>query len=157
MKDFNEHVESVEQEDVPHLEEPVIIQPKIIPPRVLLEILIYGAFEPGTDAKDSETYKKALELQQQIEALRGKDKFRVRILWKTVEGETPINYDQAEELKEWLIENSSCKYYHMIPYVAQPNYKTFAPGYVKDLLKEIKNFEKSLTSFKESGLQLKKK
>lgn len=156
MKEENENVETVTAEVIEN-EQPVVIQPKITPPRVLLEILIYGAFEPGTDAKDSETYKKALELQQQIEGLRGKDKFRVRILWKTVEGETPINYDQAEELKEWLIENSSSKYYHMIPYVVQPNYKLFARGYVKDLLKEIKNFEKALTKFKESGLQIKKK
>ena len=150
-------VQKVEQEDVPNQEQTVLIQPKVIAPRVLLEILVYGAFEPGTDPKYSETYKKALELQKQIDDLRGKDKYRVRILWKTIEGITPINYDQAEELKEWLIENSSCKYYHFIPYVIQPNYKLFALDYVKDLLKEIKNFEKSLVKFKESQIELKRK
>jgi hypothetical protein len=150
-------VQKVEQEDVPNQEQTVLIQPKVIAPRVLLEILVYGAFESGTNPKDSETYKKALELQKQIDDLRGKDKYRVRILWKTIEGITPINYDQAEELKEWLIENSSCKYYHFIPYVIQPNYKLFALDYVKDLLKEIKNFEKSLAKFKESQIELKRK
>lgn len=150
-------VQTVEQEDVPNQEQPVLIHPKVIAPRVLLEILVYGAFEPGTDPKESEAYKKALELQTQIDALRGKDKFRVRILWKTTESLTPLNYDQAEELKEWLIENSSCKYYHFIPYVIRNNYKLIAPGYVKDLLNEIKNFEKALGKFKEAQIELKRK
>jgi hypothetical protein len=150
-------VQTVEQEDVPNQEQPVLIHPKVIAPRVLLEILVYGSFEPNTDPKESEAYKKALELQNQIDGLRGKDKFRVRILWKTTETAAPLTYDQAEELKEWLIENASCKYYHFIPYVIRNNYKLIAPGYVKDLLNEIKNFEKSLVKFKESQIELKRK
>jgi hypothetical protein len=157
MKSENEHVEMVESEDVANQEQPVIIQPKIIPPRVLLEILVFGTFEPNSDPKESETYKKALELQNQINTLRGKDKLRVRILWKTFESSAPLTYDQAEELKEWLIENASCKYYHFIPYVIRTNYKLIAPGYVKDLLKEIKNFEKAIVKFKESKIELKRK
>lgn len=151
MKEENENVETVTAEVIEN-EKPVFIQPKIIPPRVLLEILVYGAFETGTDAKDSDAYKKALELQEQIEALRGKDKFRVRILWKTTECQAPLNHDQSEELKEWLIENSSCKYY-----LFAPDYLFINAHFIKDSLNEIKNFEKALDKFKQSGLQLKKK
>ena len=152
MQKENENVEMVEQEDVPQQEQPVIIQPTITPPRVLLEILIFGAFEPGTDVKDSEAYKKALELQEQIDTLRGKDKFRVRIFWKALETQFPMSYDQNEELKEWLVENSSCKYY-----LFAPDYLFIDANFIKDNLAEIKNFEKALTKFKQSEIQLKKK
>lgn len=151
MKNENENVEIVDAEVVEN-EQQVFIQPKIIPPRVLLEILVYGAFETGTDAKDSDAYKKALELQEQIEALRGKDKFRVRILWKTIEGKLPISHDQNEELKEWLIENSSCKYY-----LFAPDYLFINAHFIKDSLNEIKKFEKAIEKFKSSKIAIKKK
>ena len=147
MKNLNENVESVEQEDVPQQEEPIIIQPKIIPPRVLLEILVYGEYKKGTEPKDSETYKNALELQKQIDALRGKNKFHVRILWKIIEGE--MTHKQEDELQEWLVENSSCKYYIWAPMIAEPNF-------VKNSIDKIKKLENALHDFKMFGL-LKKK
>ena len=152
MKEENENVETVTAEVIPNEEQPVIIQPTITPPKVLLEILVYGAFETGTDAKDSDAYKKALELQEQIEALRGKDKFRVRILWKTIECKLPMGYDENEELKEWLIENSSCKYY-----LFAPDYLFIDAHFIKDSLAEIKNFEKAIQKFKASNISIKKK
>lgn len=152
MQNVNENVEVVDAQEIPNEEQLVFIQPKITPPRVLLEVLVYGAFETGTDAKDSDAYKKALELQEQIDALRGKDKFRVRILWKTIEGNLPISYDQNEELKEWLIENSSCKYY-----LFAPDYLFINAYFIKDSLNQIKKFEKALAIFKESGINIKKK
>jgi hypothetical protein len=148
-----EQLEDVVQEEN---QQPVIIQPKIIPPRVLLEVLVYGAYEPGTNPKESNVFQKALNLQQQIDSLRGKDKFRVRILWKGVESTEPINYDQSKECEEWLIENSSCKYYHLVTYKFDSPIE-FPENYIKNKLKDIKDFEKSVTNFKESGLQIKKK
>ena len=147
MKDVNENVESVEQEDVPQQEEQVIIHPKIIPPKVLLEILVYGEFKKGIEPKDSETYKNALELQKQIDALRGKNKFRVRILWKIIEAE--MTNQQEDELQEWLVENSSCKYYIWAPMSAESNF-------VKSSIDKIKKLEKALHDFKMFGLIKKK-
>lgn len=145
-------VQTVEQEDVPNQEQPVVIQPKVIAPKVLLEILVYGLFEPGTDPKESDTYKNAIALQEQIDALRGKDKFRVRILWRTLESSNIMTRDQQKELKEWLIEHSSCKYYYFASVYAYS-----MPNYVKNLLKEIKYFEKALAKFKDSKIELKRK
>lgn len=158
---MNEEIKltEVEQlEDVVHEEsqQPVIIQPKITPPRVLLEVLIYGDYEPETDPKESNVYKKALNLQQQIDSLRGKDKFRVRILWKGIEAQGPISYDQSKECEEWLIENSSCKYYYMVPYKFDWPIE-FPANYIKDKLKKIKDFEKAMSKFKASQIQLKRK
>jgi hypothetical protein len=142
--------QSVEQEDVPN-EAPIqFIQPKIIPPRVLLEILIDGNYEENTDPKESEAYKKALELQEQIDTLKGKDKFKVRILWKVYEGQE--NQVKSEETKEWLIENSSCKYYCFAA-----EYLYINVDYVKNLLKSIKNFESSVDALKSNRIQFKKK
>ena len=155
MKEENENVETVIAEVIPN-EQPVIIQPKITPPRVLLEILIYGDYPVGSDPKQSTVFQKALNLQQQIDSLRGKDKYRVRILWKGIEVKEPINYDQSQECQEWLIENSSCKYYHMIAYRFDSPIE-FPENYIKDKLKEIKDFEKSMSKFKQSKIQLKRK
>ena len=148
-----EQLEDVVQEES---QQPVVIQPKIIPPRVLLEILIYGDYPSGTDPKQSTVFQKALNLQQQIDSLRGKDKFRVRILWKGIEVKEPMNYDQSQECQEWLIENSSCKYYHLIAYRFDAPIE-FPENYIKEKLKAIKDFEKSMSKFKASQIQLKRK
>jgi hypothetical protein len=143
-------VQTVEQQDVPNQEQPVLIHPKVIAPRVLLEILVYGSFEPGTDPKESDAYKKALELQDQIDRLRGKDKFRVRILWKTLEGE--ITPEKETEMRNWLIENSSCKYY-----LFAASFWGIEAYYIKDRLKIIEQFEKSISILKEAKIELKRK
>ena len=151
MKDI-ENVQFVEQEDVPNQETPVFIQPKIIPPRVLLEVLVYGFFEPGTDPKESKTYLEiALGLQKQIDALRGKNKFRVRILWKMLEeDENNFSPKSEDDLTDWLIENSSCKYWIFAPNNPEENF-------IKQSLKEIKKFESALEDFKHTGIVLKRK
>lgn len=143
-------VQTVEQQDVTKPQEQQLFFPKIIAQRVLLEILVYGTFEKGTFAKDSDAYKKAIELQEQIDALSGKDKFRVRILWKTLEGEmTP---EKETEMREWLIENSSCKYY-----IFAALFCGIEAFYIKDRLKMIQKFEKELANFKDSKIELKRK
>jgi hypothetical protein len=149
-------VTEVEQLDDVVQEKPVIIQPTIVPPRVLLEVLIYGDYPVGSDPKQSSVFQKALDLQQQIDSLRGKDKFRVRILWKGIEVKEPMNYDQSQECQEWLIENSSCKYYHLVNYRFDSPIE-FPENYIKSKLKAIKDFEKSLQTLKSVGLQIKKK
>jgi hypothetical protein len=146
-------IEYVVEEENP---KPVFIQPKIVPPRVLLEVLIYGDYPSGTDPKLSTVFQKALNLQQQIDLLRGKDKFRVRILWKGIEVKEPMNYDQSQECQEWLIENSSCKYYQLIAYRFDAPIE-FPANYIKDKLNEIKDFEKAMSKFKASQIQLKRK
>jgi hypothetical protein len=151
MENKNEHVESVDAEVIETQEQPVIIQPKIIPPRVLLEILVMGTYDVGSEPTTSKCYQKALLMQTQIDNLRGKDKFRVRILWRTMEGK--LDAHKRDEMIDWLVENASCKYYVISPDL-QPK---ISETYIKDLLKNIKDFEKSITKFKESGLQIKKK
>jgi hypothetical protein len=150
MKEENENVETVIAEVMPN-EQPVIIQPKIIPPRVLLEILVMGTHDEGSEPTTSQCYQKALLMQNQIDNLRGKDKFRVRILWRTMEGK--LDAHKRDEMINWLVENASCKYYIISPDL-QPQ---ITETYVKDLLKNIKDFEKALSNFKESSLQIKKK
>lgn len=158
MKEEIKLIEVEQLGDVVHEEsqQPIIIQPKITPPRVLLEFLIYGDYPSGTDPKLSTVFQKALNLQEQIDSLRGKDKYRVRILWKGIEVKEPINYDQSQECQEWLIENSSCKYYHIIAYRFDSPIE-FPKNYIKDKLKAIKDFEKAMSKFKASQIQLKRK
>jgi hypothetical protein len=151
MEKENENVELVHAETMPNEDQPVIIQPKIIPPRVLLEILVMGTYNEGSEPTTSKGYQKALLMQTQIDQLRGKDKFRVRILWRTMEGK--LDAHKRDEMIDWLIDNASCKYYIISPDL-QP---TISETYVKDLLKNIKDLEKSLSNFKESGLKIKKK
>lgn len=147
---MNQEAQSVEQEDVPNQAPIEFIQPKIIPPRVLLEILIEGNYEENSDPKESIAYKKALELQQQIDALKAKHKFKVRILWEVYDGEE--NQIKSKETQEWLIENSSCKYYCFAADISDID-----SDYVKNLLKSIKNFESSIEQLKTNKIQFKKK
>jgi hypothetical protein len=144
-----EQLDDVVQEEN---QQPVIIQPKIIPPRVLLEVLVYGCFTPGTDPKESETYlETALVLQKQIDALRGKNKYRVRILWKMLEADyNNFSWENEDDLVKWLIENSSCKYWILAPHKPEENF-------IKQSLKEIKKFEGALEDFKHTGITLKRK
>jgi hypothetical protein len=143
-------VQKVEQEDVPNQEEPQLVFPKVVAPRVLLEVLVYGFYKNGEEPKDSHAYKDALELQKQIDDLRGKDKYRARILWKVIEGDEhdPFNKEESD-LVEWLIDNSSCKYY------------VFATGveenFIKNCLKNIKKFESALQTFKNTNIEIKRK
>lgn len=160
MKEENENVETVTAEVIPNLEQPVIIQPTIKPPRVLLEILVFGIHLPGTDVKKSDGYLAALKLQEQIDKLRGKEKLMVRILWKTQELNDAAQKEIDESL-EWLIENSHCKYYTFC-YVTNnheymPKNHGIEDGYVKDKLTAIKKFEKALSDFKQSEVNIKKK
>jgi len=151
MKEENQ-AELVQQEDVVQ-EQPVMIQPTIIPPRVLLELLVFGVHETGSDPKKSDAYNTAVTLQEQINKLRGKEKFMVRILWKTQE----LNENAEKEIndsKQWLIDTSSCKYYVFV----MSGYTVPLPdNFIKERLKAIKQFEKSMSNLKQLQINFKKK
>ena len=150
MKQENEEV--VQQEDVVQ-EQPVIIQPTIIPPRILLELLVIGAHSVGTDPKNSDAYNTAVKLQEQIDKLRGKEKYMVRILWKTQELNDNFE-DEAKSSRQWMIDNASCKYYNFV--IAKEKFY-LSETFVKDKLKAIKEFEKGLKALKDAHIDFKKK
>lgn len=145
-----ENVEKVEQEDVPNGQEPTVIHPTIKPPRVLFEILMLGKHLKGEDPQESPCYKMALEYQKQIDALRGNDCFKVRILWKSIEVEKGeiITYDVHEENKEWLIDNSECRFYYLDDWASrepqdlmkQLNPELWKKDFVKTMFNPIKSF-----------------
>ena len=58
----------------------------------------------------------------------------------------------AIEMKNWLIENSSCKYH-----LFAASFWGIEAFYIKDRLKMIQKFEKELAIFKESQIELKRK
>ncbi len=142
-------VQNVEQEDVQNQEEQQLVFPKVIAPKILLEVLMYGFYKNGEEPKDSQAYKDALELQKQIDALRGKDKYRVRILWKVTEGdEDNMTSKEEDEVMDWLMENCSCKYYV---------WGHLEENFIKNCLKSIKRIENELETFKYTGIALKRK
>ena len=151
MKEENQ-AEVVQQEDVVQ-EQPVIIQPTIIPPRILLELLVIGAHSVGTDPKNYDAYNTAVKLQEQIDKLRGKEKYMVRILWKTQELNDNFE-DEAKSSRQWMIDNASCKYYNFV--IAKEKFY-LSETFVKDKLKAIKEFEKGLKALKDAHIDFKKK
>jgi hypothetical protein len=148
-----EHVENVEQEDVPNGQEPVVIQPTIKPPKVLFEILMLGKHLKGENPQDSECYKMALEYQKQIDALRGNDCFKVRILWKSIEVERGeiITEEVREENEKWLIDNSECRFYYVDDWASsqpqdlwkQVNQDLWKKDFIKKKFNPIKSFVNS--------------
>jgi hypothetical protein len=148
-----EHVENVEQEDVPNGQEPVVIQPTIKPPKVLFEILMLGKHLKGENPQDSECYKMALEYQKQIDALRGNDCFKVRILWKSIEVERGeiITEEVREENEKWLIDNSECRFYYVDDWASsqpqdlwkQVNQDLWKKDFIKTKFNPIKSFVNS--------------
>jgi hypothetical protein len=148
-----EHVENVEQEDVPNGQETVVIKPTIKPPKVLFEILMLGKHYKGENPQDSECYKMALEYQKQIDALRGNDCFKVRILWKSIEVERGeiITEEVREENEKWLIDNSECRFYYVDDWASsqpqdlwkQVNQDLWKKDFIKTKFNPIKAFVNS--------------
>jgi hypothetical protein len=105
-------------------------------PKILIELLVYGV------EKDKERIKKMMaELEKQINSSR-KAKYRTRVLWYLDNGEKTI-----EEKKQWLIENSNCKYYLFTP----DNYD-ISSNYIKSLIDTIKSYEDSIQTLKLKGV-----
>ena len=105
-------------------------------PKILIELLVFGV------ESDREKIKKMLEeLDKQINASR-KAKYRSRVLWYIDKGEKSV-----DEKKQWLIENSNCKYYLFTP----ENYNV-SPNYIKSLIDTIKSYEESIKNLKLKGV-----
>lgn len=113
--------------------------------KVLVEILVYGV------ESDKEKINKFMsDIQEQI--VKAKQSRRVRLLFYIDKGEK-----SDEEKKEWLIENSVCKYYIVIN-PKDEAFKGFVvpKDYIKYCMKNIKMFEESYEKMKYIGVTIKK-
>jgi hypothetical protein len=113
--------------------------------KVLFEILIFGV------ETDKEKINKFMsEIQEQI--VKSKQSRRVRILFYIDKGEKT-----DDEKKQWLIENSVCKYY-MIINPKDDAFKgfIFPKDYIKNCMKNVKLFEESYSKMKQLGITIKK-
>lgn len=105
-------------------------------PKILIELLVFGL------EKDRDKIKKMLEeLDKQINASR-KAKYRTRVLWYMDNGEK-----SADEKKEWLIDNSNCKYY-----LFTPESYAISSNYIKSLIDTVKSYEDSIKTLKLKGV-----
>ncbi len=113
--------------------------------KVLVELLVYGV---ESDKEKISNFMQ--ELQQQI--VRSKQSRRVRVLFYIDKGEK-----SDDEKKQWLIENSVCKYYIIIN-PREEAFKGFLvpKDYVRNCMKNIKMFEESFDKMKQIGVTIKK-
>jgi hypothetical protein len=126
-----------------------VITPTIIQ-RALLEICVYGIVEKGSNPEESSVMELAKTLQAQIEKV-GKQKNRVRILWHCKEGEK--TKELIEDAKQWVINNTVCKYYVLVE-----QGKTFiSESFVKDCLNTIKKFEEAQNKMLSMGVKYQRK
>lgn len=118
------------------------IEIKQKPARILVEILVFGH-----DKDKPKVHELNNELQKQISSHR-KTRTRARVFWK-------INNDESnEEMKQWLIDNSECKYYVFA--TDGSDYK-IPSNYVVSIVDKIKKLEDSIKSMKDSKIELSKK
>jgi hypothetical protein len=115
-------------------------------PRVLLEVLVYGKMIGDEDKEVPEKKMQGFlkHLKDQIDSV--KKNGRVRALWVAEKGMATI-----EDKKNWLIENSNCKYYLII----DDNY-VIPPTFIKDALLKIKKLEEAIVAVKDAGIVIKK-
>jgi hypothetical protein len=126
-----------------------VITPTIIQ-RALLEICVYGIVEKGSNPEESSVMELAKTLRAQIEKV-GKQKNRVRILWHCKEGEK--TKELIEDAKQWVINNTVCKYYVLVE-----QGKTFiSESFVKDCLNTIKKFEEAQNKMLSMGVKYQRK
>jgi hypothetical protein len=114
--------------------------------KILVELLVYGV------ESDKEKIRNFMQdFQDQI--VKSKQSKRVRLLFYIDKGEK-----SDDEKKEWLIENSVCKYYIIIN-PRDEAFKGFVvpKDYIKNCMKNIKMFEESFGKMKSIGITIKKK
>lgn len=112
-------------------------------PKILLEVLVYGT------QKQKEKVKELNEnLQKQIDKHR-KSRSRVRVLWYMDSGEKTI-----EEKKQWLIENSNCKYY---VFANTDINHVVSSDFISSSLLKIKKLEDSIKAMNDAEIKLKPK
>jgi len=108
-------------------------------PRILFEILVYGT------EKEKKTIQRILaDLTSQLDSHR-KIRARARVLWYIDKGEKSV-----AEKKEWLIENSHCKY---ATYIGEEDGGFAIPkDFVKRRLDKIRRLEDSLVDMKKNAI-----
>jgi hypothetical protein len=110
--------------------------------RVLLEILVFGH-----DKDKPKVYKLNKELQEQLSKHR-KTKNRVRVFWR-------VNNDESiEEMKQWLIDNSECKYY---VFATDGKNYTIPNNFVVSVVDKIKKLEDSILAIRNADIVVSKK
>lgn len=117
--------------------ENVVVTPKQKVSKVLLEVMVFGK-----DKDKDSVHKLNVALQEQINKHR-KAHNRVRIFWR-------INNDEThEQIKQWMIENSCCKYY---VFATDGQDYSVKSDFVLNALNKIKKLEDALTSVKNSNI-----
>jgi hypothetical protein len=118
------------------------IEVKQKPHRVLIEILVFGY-----EKDKPRIHELNKELQEQLSKHR-KTKNRVRVFWR-------INNDETvEEMKQWLIDNSECKYYVFA--TDGSNYKV-PSNFVVSIVDKIKKLEDSINALRNAQIEVSKK
>jgi len=132
----------MKKEDVTTPEPQEGIEVKQKPARILVEILVFG------HEKDKpRIHELNKELQEQLSKHR-KTKNRVRVFWRI------NNDDTIEQMKQWLIDNSECKYYVFA--TDGSNYKV-PSNFVVSIVDKIKKLEDSIAAMRSSGIELSRK
>lgn len=117
--------------------ENVAITPMQKVSKVLLEVMVFGK-----DKDKDSVHKLNIALQEQINKHR-KAHNRVRIFWR-------INNDEThDQMKQWMAENSCCKYYLFATDGQDYSVKS---DFVLNALNKIKKLEDALTSVKNSNI-----
>ena len=118
------------------------IEVKQKPHRVLVEILVFGH-----DKDKTKVHNLNKELQEQLSKHR-KTKNRVRVFWR-------VNNDESiEEMKQWLIDNSECKYY---VFATDGSNYNIPANFVVSVVDKIKKLEDAITAMRNSGIVISKK
>ena len=105
--------------------------------RILLEICVFGK-----DKDKPKVHELNVALQEQITKHR-KAKYRARVFWR-------VNNDESyQEMKEWMIENSCCKYY---VFATDGQDYSVKSDFVLNALNKIKKLEDALTSVKNANI-----
>jgi hypothetical protein len=113
-------------------------------PKILFEILVYG-----TDPEKKTIQRVLADLTAQLDSHR-KIRARARVLWYIDKGEKSV-----EEKKEWLIENSNCKYATFIG--KEDDGFAIPKDFVGKRLDKIRRLEDSLADIKKTRVFIRPK
>ena len=105
--------------------------------KALVEIMVFGK-----DKDKPKVHELNVALQKQINKHR-KAHNRVRIFWRVNNDET---YDQ---MKQWMIENSCCKYY---VFATDGKDYSIKSDFVLGILNKIKKLEDALSAIKNANI-----
>jgi hypothetical protein len=105
--------------------------------KALVEVMVFGKEKDKPKVNELN-----MALQEQINKHR-KTHHRVRIFWRVNDDET---YD---EMKQWMVENSCCKYY---VFATDGENYSVKSDFVLSILNKIKKLEDALLSIKNANI-----